>query len=182
MVLIILRLHTRRPLFMNEQDFLRVISQKSTQLGINPFLLLSGIEGLYTFKDVPLNSINYEFLDSLILTIFALRIGDQFHTLAQENLTSPKESVQVAAAYELQPMSADQIATSSSPYIQPFAQLLNGKSPVRHYHLKALEAAATEINATLMQANSDSISSLVIGICKGELQDDLDLGSLFFSH
>ncbi|MDB5196580.1 MAG: hypothetical protein JWP88_951 [Flaviaesturariibacter sp.] len=167
---------------MNEQDFLRVISAKSSQLGINPFLLLSGIEGLYTFKDVPLNTINYKFLDSLILTIFALRIGDQFHTLAQENLASPKESVQVAAAYELQPMSADEIDQSSNPYIRSFAQLLNGKSPVRRYHAKALEAAATEINTTLLQANSDSISSLVIGICKSELQNDLDLGSLFSSQ
>jgi len=143
--------------------------------------LLSGIEGLYTFKEVPLNAINYEFLDSLILTIFALRIGDQFHSLAQENLTHPKEAVQAAAAYELQIMPAEEIAGSSNPYIQSFARLLNGKSPVRRYHSKALEAAATEINSALFQSQSDSISSLVIGICKSELQDDLDLGSLFAS-
>ena len=64
---------------MNEQLFLHNINAKARQLNINPLLLLSGIEGLYTFKDVRLNAINYEFLDSLILTIFALRIGDQFH-------------------------------------------------------------------------------------------------------
>ena len=74
---------------MNEQLFLYNIHSKARQLNINPLLLLSGVEGLYTFKDVQLNAINYEFLDSLILTIFALRIGDQFHTLAQENLLSP---------------------------------------------------------------------------------------------
>jgi hypothetical protein len=47
---------------------------------------------VYTFRDVELNGINYEFLDSLILTIFALRIGDTFHSLAEENLASRNES------------------------------------------------------------------------------------------
>src|SRR5215213_2489511 len=105
---------------MNEQLFLYNIHAKARQLNINPLLLLSGIEGLYTFKDVKLNAINYEFLDSLILTIFALRIGDQFHTLAQENLLSSNESVKQTARSELKEMNADAIAKSSNPYLQSF--------------------------------------------------------------
>ncbi len=37
---------------MNEQLFLQTIHAKSKELGINSLLLLSGIEGLYTFRDV----------------------------------------------------------------------------------------------------------------------------------
>ncbi|MCW3072963.1 MAG: hypothetical protein JWP69_32 [Flaviaesturariibacter sp.] len=164
---------------MNEQDFLQVINDKANKLGINPFLLLSGIEGLYTFRDVPLNTINYDFLDSLILSIFALRIGDQFHTIAQENLISENDHIRDAAAYELQLMSDTEIAASGNPYLESFARILAGKSPLRRYHSKALEAAALEINATQLKFKSESISSLVLGICKSELSDSLDLGALF---
>ena len=47
---------------------------------MNPLLLLSGVESLYSFKDVQMNALNFELLDGLILTIFALRVGDQFHS------------------------------------------------------------------------------------------------------
>src|SRR6476469_2425382 len=134
--------------FMNEEIFYKTITEKSRDLNLNPLLLLSGIEGLYTFRDVQLNAINYEFLDSLILTIFALRIGDQFHTLAQENLLSSNSGVSDAAAYELQEMKAEQIAQSSNTYLQSFASILAGKSIIRNYHEKALEVAAFEIKKT----------------------------------
>src|SRR5829696_8933868 len=114
---------------MNEQLFLYNINTKAKQLNINPLLLLSGIEGLYTFKDVRLNAINYEFLDSLILTIFALRIGDQFHTLAEENLSSTNQTVRISAISELSEMSPDDIGRSGNPYLQSFARILGGKSP-----------------------------------------------------
>ena len=86
---------------MNEAQFYQSIHDKSRELNLNPLLLLAGIEGLYTFRDVPLNTINYDFLDSLILTILALRIGDKFHELAQDNLSSPNPGVRSAALTEL---------------------------------------------------------------------------------
>lgn len=69
---------------MTEQVFLQQVYTKARELQVNPLLLMSGLEGLYMFKDVPLNQINYDFLDSLILTILALRIGDGFHNLAEK--------------------------------------------------------------------------------------------------
>src|SRR5215217_8862087 len=144
---------------MNEQLFLYNINTKARELNINPLLLLSGIEGLYTFKDVHLNTINYEFLDSLILTIFALRIGDKFHTLAEENLASSIATVRQAASIELNELSKEDISHSSNPYLQSFATILQGKSTIRKYHEKALEVAALEIKRTLLSFSSDSISS-----------------------
>jgi hypothetical protein len=164
---------------MNEQDFLAVINNKAAKLGINPLLLLSGVEGLYTFRDVPLNTINYEFLDSLILSIFALRIGDDFHTISQANLTSTNAFTRDAAAAEIQPLSETEIADSANPYLQSFVSIMAGKSPVRRYHAKALEAAAIEINAAQLRFDSTSIGSLIIDICKNELATELDLGALF---
>ena len=126
---------------MNEQLFIQAVTEKSREFNLNPLLLLSGIEGLYTFKDVQLGGVNYELLDSLILTIFALRIGDQFHTLAQEKLSSNNTAVQLAAINELSEISEAEIESSESPFLQSFARLLQGKSPVRKYHIKALEVA-----------------------------------------
>src|SRR6476469_1515856 len=111
---------------MNEQLFLHNVTSKAKQLNMNPLLLLAGIEGLYTFKDVQLNAINYEFLDSLILTIFALRIGDQFHSIAEENLLSTNSSIRAAAGFEIREMTNDEIAASQNPYLQSFASILNG--------------------------------------------------------
>ena len=166
---------------MNEQLFLHNIHSKARELNINPLLLLSGIEGLYTFKDVQLNTINYEFLDSLILTIFALRIGDQFHTLAQENLLSSNEKIQEAASHELQVLNPEAIERSSNPYLQSFAGILNGKSTIRKYHEKALEVAAFEIKKTQLTYQSDSISTIMLALCNTDLKDSLDLTNLFNS-
>ena len=166
---------------MNEEQFYRTVSRKSEELKINPLLLLSAIEGLYTFRDVQLNSINFSFLDSLILTIFALRIGDQFHTLAQENLSSSNSSVQLAAITELNEMSAEEIGLSQNPYLQSFAKILNGKSPVRKYHEKALEVAALEIRKVQLQFSNESIGMITLAICKDDPEDSLGLSSLFQS-
>lgn len=164
---------------MNEQLFLQTIANKAKELHLNPVLLLSGIEGLYTFKDVPLNTINYEFLDSLILTIFALRIGDQFHKLAEENCAHPNQKVQQNAIEELTEMSAGAIEQSNNPYLQSFAKILNGKSVIRKYHLKALEAAALEIKNVQQRYQSNSISTVILAVCKTELADRVNLASLF---
>src|SRR5262245_4753542 len=151
---------------MTEQFFLDTIHAKAKELNINPLLLLSGIEGLYSFKNVELSPANYNFLDSLILTIFALRIGDQFHTLAQENLSSSNVNVQQAASRELVILNEDAIAQSDNPYLQSFASILAGKSTIRKYHEKALEVAALEIKKTQVTYNSDSIGCIVIDLCK----------------
>lgn len=166
---------------MNEQLFLQTLSDKAHELHINSLLLLSGIEGLYTFKDVQLNTINYEFLDSLILTIFALRIGDQFHTLAEESLASTNAGVREAASHELSELNSEAIAQSSNPYLQSFASILNGKSTIRKYHEKALEVAALEIKKAQLQFQSDSISTIMLALCKTELKDVLDSANLFQS-
>jgi hypothetical protein len=146
---------------------------------MNPLLLLSGIEGLFTFRDVQLNAINYEFLDSLILTIFALRVGDRFHTLAQENLSSSSSNVQLAAIHELTEMSAEDIAASQNPYLQSFASIIGGKSPVRKYHEKALEVAALEIRKAQIAFENESIGLIILAICKDDPEDSLGLASLF---
>jgi hypothetical protein len=164
---------------MNEQAFLETVSQKSQQLNINPLLLLSGIEGLYTFRDVQMNAINYDLLDSLILTIFALRIGDQFHSLAEENLSSTNSSLQLAAIHELSELSVQQIRESGSPYLQSFVQLIGGKTPVRNYHLKALEVAAVEIKKAQLVFSNDSIGIIMLAICKDDPGNHLGLASLF---
>jgi hypothetical protein len=166
---------------MNEQAFLQTISEKSQQLNINPLLLLSGIEGLYTFRDVRLNEINYEFLDSLILTIFALRIGDQFHTLAEENLSSPNHAVRNAADKELTELTYEEISRSDNRYLQSFASIVNGKSPIRRYHEKALEVAALEIRKAQLNFSNESISTIMLAICKQDLNNSLGLASLFDS-
>jgi hypothetical protein len=164
---------------MNEQLFYKTITEKSKQLNLNPLLLLSGIEGLYSFRDVPLNAINYDFLDSLILTIFALRIGDQFHSLAEENLCSSSHAVRTAATIELSEMSREEINHSKNSYLQSFAVLLNGKSPVRKYHEKALEVAALEIKKAQLLFGNDSIGIITLAICKDDVHDHLGLAFLF---
>lgn len=164
---------------MNEQLFYQTINEKSRELNLNPLLLLSGIEGLYTFREVKLNAINYDFLDSLILTIFALRIGDKFHTLAEENLAHGNGASRQAAGQELTVLTRDDIDRSHNPYLQSFAQLLNGKSPIRKYHEKALEVAALEIKRTQLIFGHDSISTIMLAICKDDLNNSLGLGSMF---
>jgi hypothetical protein len=164
---------------MNEQVFLQTINHKAKEYGINPLLLISGMEGIYTFRNVEVSHINYEFLDSLILTIFALRIGDRFHAIAEEQLTSNNYQLMQAAAHELKPLSHDEIAQSENPYLQSFARLVSGKSVVRQYHQKALEAAALEVKNAHIVFSNESIGAIMLHLCKNDLQSSLDLDSFF---
>ncbi len=164
---------------MNEHLFYETIHQRSKELNMNPLLLLSGIEGLYTFRDVKINAINYDFLDSLILTIFALRIGDQFHTIAEENLQSVNATIRNAATVELSELSKGDIDKSENPYLQSFAHLLNGKSPVRKYHEKALEVAALEIKKAQTIFGNESIGIIMLAICKDDVNNHLGLAAMF---
>lgn len=164
---------------MDEQLFYKAVTYRAKEAGINPLLLLSGIEGLYTFKDVQLDQINYGFLDNLILTIFALRIGDQFHTQAEENLSSTDYKLIQAAAQELKVLSPDEIAQSPNRYLQSFASILDGKSLVRRYHEKALEVAAHEVNKAQTYFSNSSIGSIVLDICKNDETGTLNLGAIF---
>lgn len=164
---------------MNEQLFYETVNQRSRELNLNPLLVLSGIEGLYTFRDVKLNAINYDFLDSLILTIFALRIGDKFHNMAEENLSSSNMRTREAALQELKELSRYEIDNSANPYLQSFAHLLDGKSPVRKYHEKALEVAALEIKKAQTIFGNESIGIIMLAICKDDEKNHLGLASMF---
>jgi len=164
---------------MNEQLFYQAVTERSQELNVNPLLLLSGIEGLYTFRDVRLNAINYDLLDSLILTIFALRIGDQFHNIAEDNLASESKTVRMAASEELKELNKTDIEHSKNKYLQSFASVLGGKSPIRKYHEKALEVAAYEIQKAQMIFGSDSIGIVILAICKDDPGDRLGVASFF---
>src|SRR6476620_12406660 len=111
---------------MNESLFYQAVNTKAKENGINPILLLAGIEGLYTFKEVPLSEINYDFLDSLIITIFTLRIGDQFHAMAEQNLSSKNMERQMAAIEELTELTPAVIELSENQYLKSFAHVVNG--------------------------------------------------------
>jgi hypothetical protein len=163
---------------MNEELFYQAIQQKAQEYQINPLLLLSGIEGVYSFKNVALNTINYHLLDSLILTILALRIGDQFHTIAEKNMLSPDPQLVSAAGYELQALSSMEIGNSPNHYLRSFAEVLNGKSVIRRYHIKALEVAAREIEVLQKRYDEPSIGAIMLAICK-TAGSDLYLDSLF---
>ena len=164
---------------MNEQQFYSAITERSKELNVNPLLLLSGIEGLYTFRDVKLNAINYDLLDSLILTIFALRIGDQFHNIAEDNLKSESKTVRMAASEELKELSSNDIERSQNRYLQSFASVLGGKSTIRKYHEKALEIAAYEIKKAQMIFGNDSIGIVILAICKDDPGNKLGVASFF---
>lgn len=164
---------------MNEQLFIQSINAKAENLGINPLLLLSGVEGLYTFRDVEISALNYSLLDSLILTIFALRIGDQFHTLAEQNLSSESTDTKFAALQELTVLTPDEIQSSSNQYLKSFSSLLGGKTEIRSYHLKALEVAALEIKNAQFKFNNASIGAIVFEICRSDLGGTLNLGAIF---
>jgi hypothetical protein len=128
---------------------------------------------------VHLNAINYEFLDSLILTIFALRIGDRFHTLAEQNLSSASYTVRTSAQAELYEMSRDDIDRSHNRYLQSFAHVVNGKTSIRKYHEKALEVAALEIKKLQLVFGNESIGIIMLAICKDDVSNSLGLASLF---
>lgn len=150
---------------MNEQQFYKVVNEKARELQMSPLLLISGIEGLYSFKDVQIDNINYRFLDNLILTILALRIGDSFHALAEENLRSSSDKLRESAQQELKELSYDEINRSSNMYLQSFANVLSGKSIIRKYHEKALEVAAFEVKKAQDQFQNPSIGAIVLDIC-----------------
>lgn len=152
---------------MNEHVFLQTLNQKSKELNISPMLMLSGIEDLYTFKDVPINAINFEFLDSLILTIFTLLISDEFHSIAEYNLSNENNQIRSSADYELSELSSEDVARSNNSYLKSFASLLEGKSTIRRYHEKALEVASIEVE----KVQSNSIGTIIMSICQTELKD-----------
>jgi len=164
---------------MQENLFYQVVNSKAQKNGINPILLLAGIEGLYTFKDVPLNQINYDFLDSLIITIFTLRIGDQFHALAEKNLSSKDMNIQLAAIEELTELPPAVIEQSDNQFLKSFAHLVNGKTTIRKYHEKALEAAAIEVQKAQSHFLEKSIGAIVLEVCRNEVGGKLDLGMVF---
>ncbi|MES2883154.1 MAG: hypothetical protein V4676_13475 [Bacteroidota bacterium] len=166
---------------MNQPVFLQTINEKARHLKLNPLLLLSGLEGLHTFKDVPLNQINYSFLDSLILTIFTLRIGDGFRNIAEENSVTENAKLRAAAIHELTELDAVTIASSSSPYLQSFAKMAGGKSTIRRYHEKALEVAAIEIKRTQLIYNNESIGTIILALCQTELKETIESVSFFKS-
>ncbi len=164
---------------MNEQEFLKAIQQQAEASGINPLLLMSGIEGLYTFREVRAEELNFALLDSLILTVFALRVGDTFDQIVRENLESENLQTRVKAEWELAELSEADIKASSDPFLQSFATMLGGKSPVRRYHKKALEVAAIEIKKAQLHFENNSIGAIVFELCKGPLKNNLHLAALF---
>ena len=166
---------------MDEQLFIQTINNKAEELNINPLLLMSGIESLYTFKNVQLNAINFEFLDSLILTIFALRIGDQFHAIAEQNLASTDVALKQSATNELKELNEEEINASSNQFLKSFVSLINGKSVIRKYHEKALDVAAIEIGRTQGRFGESSIGNIILLICKNELNQTINLAALFGS-
>jgi hypothetical protein len=140
---------------------------------------MSGLEGLHMFKDVPLNQINYDFLDSLILTILTLRIGDGFHSLAEKSLESESTEKKWAAIQELTELNGADIASSGNLALQSFAKLLNGKSPIRRYHEKALDAATQEIQNTTLAYQNPSISTIILALCQTELKNVIEDSGFF---
>ncbi|ANE49785.1 hypothetical protein [Flavisolibacter tropicus] len=164
---------------MNESLFYQAVNTKAKENGINPILLLAGIEGLYTFKDVPLSEINYDFLDSLIITIFTLRIGDQFHAMAEQNLSSKNMEHQMTAIEELTELTPAVIERSDNQYLKSFAHVVNGKTPIRKYHEKALEAAAIEVQKAQAHFKEKSIGAIVIEVCRNDIGGKMDLKAVF---
>ncbi len=164
---------------MDGQEFIELVKTKAEALSINPILLLSAIEGLYTFKDVALTEHAYELLDSLILSVFALRIGDEFHTLAEAQLLSDEPAKMEAAAEELRILKKEDIDAAENHYLHAFARVLAGKSNIRVYHIKALEVAAVEIRKTQLQFGNNSIGSIALDVCQNHLAGSVDLSSLF---
>ena len=150
---------------MHREIFLAAVQKRAVETGVNPLLLLSAIEGIYTFRDVPLNELNFELLDNLILTIFALRVGDEFHSLAEQRLLHDNEKVRSIAQNEMTELSDTEIGTSENEYLRSFATLLGGKTPVRKYHEKALEVAAVEISQVRVQYKHNSIGTIMLHLC-----------------
>lgn len=163
---------------MNEQQFYNAVNEKARALNMSPLVLISGIEGLYSFKDVQIDNINYRFLDNLILTILALRIGDSFHAIAEENLKSSSQKLRDSAHLELKELSYEEIKRSSNMYLQSFANVLAGKSMIRKYHEKALDVAAYEVQKVQDRFQNPSIGAIVLDICH-EMRGNENFAFLF---
>ena len=126
-----------------------------------------------------ISSLNYGLLDSLILTIFALRIGDKFHALAEENLNSQQSEIREAAELELVVLSPQKMESSANQYLRSFAGLVEGKADICAYHLKALEVAALEIKKAQVLFDNVSIGAIVFQICQSEVGGSLNLAAVF---
>jgi len=163
---------------MNEHQFYQAVNTKAREMNMSPLLLISGIEGLYSFKDVQMDAVNYRFLDNLILTILALRIGDSFHAIAEKNLSSSNGEIRQAAHFELKELSKDEIIHSANIYLQSFANVLAGKSAIRKYHEKALEVAALEVQKAQQLFKNGSIGSIILDICY-DMKGNTDFSFLF---
>lgn len=166
---------------MQSQEFLRSIQEESARLRLNPLLLLSGIEGIHSFRHLPPRDIQFHLLDSLILTLFALRIGDGFHLLAEQNLQSTDPELQLAAIEELTEIPAPAIEASDNEYLKSFSAVIGGKAPVRRYHVKALEVAALEINQAHTLFGAQSIGRIMLHLCQHELHHPLRASGIFES-
>ena len=163
---------------MKEHQFYQAVNIKAREMNMSPLLLISGIEGLYSFKDVQMDDVNYRFLDNLILTILALRIGDSFHAIAEKNLNSSNTEVRKAAGFELKELSNEEISHSANIYLQSFANVLAGKSTIRKYHEKALEVAALEVQKAQQHFKNASIGSIILDICY-DMKGNTDFSFLF---
>jgi hypothetical protein len=163
---------------MNEHQFYQAVNTKAREVNMSPLLLISGIEGLYSFKDVQMDAVNYRFLDNLILTILALRIGDSFHAMAEKNLSSLNSEVRQAAGFELKELSKEEITQSANIYLQSFVNVLGGKGTIRKYHEKALEVAALEVQKAQQSFKNASIGSIILDICY-DLKGNTDFSFLF---
>ena len=94
-------------------------------------------------------------------------------------MVSQDEKAVQAAAAELRILTSADIAQSDNEYLQSFATILRGKSPVRRYHEKALEVAALEVNKANQTFASNSIGTIVLEICKSDETGSLNLDAIF---
>jgi hypothetical protein len=78
-------------------------------------------------------------------------------------------------------MTTEAIAGSANPYLQSFASIIDGKSAIYQYHEKALEVAAYEVKKIHLQFGDESIGSIMLQICKNDLNESMNLGAWFSS-
>jgi hypothetical protein len=76
-------------------------------------------------------------------------------------------------------MSDVAIAQSGNAFLQSFAKIIDGKSPIRRYHIKALEVAAIEIKRAQVIYQNESISTIMLGICQTDLKEVLTDAAFF---
>lgn len=76
-------------------------------------------------------------------------------------------------------MNTELIAQSNNAYLQSFAGIINGGNVIRKYHEKALEVAALEVKKMQLHFRNESIGSIMIDICKTDLNQALNMGGWF---